>query len=506
MSDTEEISGTEEMSEAGSDYSDDAPSDDSANGDDDSADWDIDLPLLSFSTSDVWTIRDSFEGALVLGGIGSGKSSGSGYTLRRTFLRHWYGGLVTAAKPSEPEIWIRDCAMAGRNADVIRFSPESNCCFNMFDYELTRVGRGSGYTRNLVAIIGSAFDASGPDTGRNGSSDEHWREARDYLLGHAIDLCFLATGTVSIPALLEIVRSAPTTLAMFDSPKWRARSPFFAKLVEAKRNARSSEEFATFRNTVDYFREFASWEERYRGSVVAMFTTSADPLIRPPFNRLFSGASNVTPQDTFDGKIIILDLPVSQFGAVGRSAQALFKTAWQMEVLRRSGLTETRPVFLYADEAQNFISSFDAVFQNEAREARAATVFLTQNISNVLSAMRGRGGDDAAKSLIANLQTKIFHANGHFETNSWAEQLIGKELRVFHSGSASDASPFPTESQSANLQFAPKVSAHEFTTLRTGGPSNGGLIDAVVFQAGRPWQKSETNHLRITYKQAPRSR
>ena len=44
--------------------------------------------------------------------------------------------------------------------------------------------------------------------------------------------------------------------------------------------------------------------------------------------------------------------------------------------------------------------------------------------------MRGRGGEDAAKSLIANLQTKIFHANGHYETNKWAEQLTGDELRL----------------------------------------------------------------------------
>ena len=39
---------------------------------------DLDAPLLMFSEYDVWDLRSACEGALITGGIGSGKSSGSG--------------------------------------------------------------------------------------------------------------------------------------------------------------------------------------------------------------------------------------------------------------------------------------------------------------------------------------------------------------------------------------------------------------------------------------------
>lgn len=462
--------------------------------------WDMDKPLLRLSSFDLWTLRDAYEGVIIFGGIGSGKTSGSGRAIRKAMLRHGFGGLVLTAKPNEVETWQRDCEACGRADDIVRFSPESGERFNVFDYELKRSGRGSGFTQNIVEIVGSAFDASMGNTGRSGSGDEHWVEARDCLIGRTIDLCVLADGTVSIPALLEIVRAAPTSLA---SDSWKPGSLFFKKLQAAKASAQTRDEFETYKGAVAYFGQFASWDERYRSSVLAMFTTSADRLVRPPFASLFSGTSTITPQDTFAGKILILDLPVSQFQAVGRSAQVLTKTAWQMDVLRRTPCSTTHPVFLYADEAQNFVSSYDAVFQNQAREARAATVYLTQNISNVLTAMRARGGEDAAKSLIANLQTKIFHANCHYETNKWAEQLIGEEIRFFRSGSYTWSYPGPTLTAGTSEQFTPRVRADEFTTLRTGGRACGHRIDAFIVQSGRQWNATDANFLNVVFKQAP---
>lgn len=466
--------------------------------------WDLDAILLRLSPLDLWTLRDAFEGVMVFGGIGSGKTNGSGRVIRQAMLRHGFGGLVLTAKPNEVENWQADCAACDRASDVVIFSPESGLRFNMFEHELTRVGPGSGYTRNIIEIVGAAFDSSQSDVG-DSTSDPHWRQARDYLLGHTIDLCALATGGVSVPALLEIVRTAPTSLATFESASWQATSPFFAKVKAARGNALLHDQFETFKRTVQYFCEFASWDDRYRGSVVAMFTTAADLLTRDPFDRMFSGASTTKPQDTFEGKIVILDMPVSQYRAVGRSAQALAKTAWQMEVLRRKGVPGTRPVFLYADEAQNFITNFDAVFQNQAREARAATVYLTQNISNVTNAMRGQGGAEAAKSLIANLQTKVFHANGHHETNKWAEQLIGDELRAFAGSSRTWSCPGESVTRSVSEQYTQKVRADEFTALRTGGDANGGYIDAIVFQAGRPWNATRSNYLNVVFKQTLQS-
>lgn len=51
----------------------------------------LDRPLIQFSPADVWTVRDACEGVQVFGGIGSGKISGSGAAIAKSFLR---GALV----------------------------------------------------------------------------------------------------------------------------------------------------------------------------------------------------------------------------------------------------------------------------------------------------------------------------------------------------------------------------------------------------------------------------
>jgi hypothetical protein len=44
--------------------------------------------------------------------------------------------------------------------------------------------------------------------------------------------------------------------------------------------------------------------------------------------------------------------------------------------------------------------------------------------------------------------------------------------------------------------------ARVFTTLRKGGKDNKGLVDAVVFQGGRTWTATGTNHIKVTFQQA----
>lgn len=78
--------------------------------------WDLDSPLLYFSdhAGDAWRIRDACEGTQIFGATGSGKTSGSGRALARSFLQNDFGGLVLCAKTDEPELWFRYAEEAGR--------------------------------------------------------------------------------------------------------------------------------------------------------------------------------------------------------------------------------------------------------------------------------------------------------------------------------------------------------------------------------------------------------
>ena len=79
-------------------------------------------------------------------------------------------------------------------------------------------------------------------------------------------------------------------------------------------------------------------------------------------------------------------------------------------------------MFLWADEAQNFVTDFDAEYQAVARSAGGCTVYLTQNRE---SYRRVLGNSDAVDSLLGNLQAKFFCQNSG-ETNEWAAKLLGE--------------------------------------------------------------------------------
>lgn len=133
------------------------------------------------------------------------------------------------------------------------------------------------------------------------------------------------------------------------------------------------------------------------------------------------------------------------------------------------------PVFLWADESQYFVTSEDMIFQQTARSRRAATVFLTQNISNYYAMLDARNAHTTTDSLLGNLQTKIFHAQGDPAINEWAERIFAKERqRLFgdaigttgaHStlsaqGSASRAASCPMSSAATPADLSCVGNAH----------------------------------------------
>jgi hypothetical protein len=216
---------------------------------------------------------------------------------------------------------------------------------------------------------------------------------------------------------------------------------------------------------------------------------------------LFCTDLNFQPEDTFNGRIIILNLPVKEFNELGQFAQVLFKFVWQRAVERRvpPGTSRAdaektiRPVFLWADESQFFATSYDALFQSTARSSRACTVYLTQNLPSYLATFSGSNARAQAEAFLGNLQTKIFHANGDPTTNNWAAESIGRTRQVqFYGGmseglGAKGGAGNLNQSAGGSQVFEYLVQPQEFTMLKTGGSECDLKVDGIIFQGGRRW-------------------
>lgn len=463
-------------------------------------------PLCWFGPHDPWTIGDSFEGTQIFGATGSGKTSGSGRTIAKAMLAEGFGGLVLTAKRDELDLWRRYCAEVGRSDSLLVFGVDEPCRFNFMDYELRRGGAGGGLTENIANLFTAVLDGGGK-AGGGVSRDPYWDFALKQMLRNAVDLLRLSGQSVSLPNLARVIASAPKSPEDVTDPVWQRNSYCFECFTIADRPGLAPMQLGDLEVTAAFWlAEFPAIAENTRSNIVSTFTTMADGFMRGHLRELFCGATNVVPELTHNGVVLVINLPLKEFHDLGRYAQLLWKYLWQRATESRDVAKNPRPVFVWADESQLFATARDREFQSTARSQRASTVYLTQNISSYYAAIGGPDAKASADSLLGNLQTKIFHANGDAETNEWAERIIGKSWG-WRSGTSSssksdgDKDGGGSSSSSRNESLDAEVLAREFTTLRKGGPANGGLVEGIVFQGGRVWNSNGKTHVRVRFDQ-----
>jgi len=462
----------------------------------------LDMPLLNLSKKDTITIGNACEGVHIFGGTGSGKTSGSGKTLAREFLSWGMGGLVLTAKPDELQTWQQFMREADREDDLIIFAPDQPHRFNFLDYECKREGAGGGQTENIVSLFSEVMESE-----KSHDSDPYWRNAAKQLLRNAVDLCRLSIGEVILKDISEIIYTAPTSPAEAKGERFTHGKCYkLLKQAEQRLESLSPTDRHDYTQTLNFWvKEFPTLGDKTRSGIVSTFTSMADMFLRGKLYELFCTTTNITPEMTFEGKVIIINLPVKEWAELGRNAQLVFKLLWQQAIERRQVLDNTLPTFLWIDEAQLFLTGKDQEFLTTARSSRAATVFLSQNMPNYIAAL-GEGSRSKIDSLLGNFQTKIFHQNSDTVTNQWASELIGKTLQSrssFGSSNSDNEEGGGSHGNSFNISENIDFEIHpiEFTILRKGGTANNLQVDAIIFQGGKIWHQSQKNFIRTFFTQ-----
>lgn len=532
--------------------------------------------LLNFAGGErnSWRLRHAFEGVQIFGGIGSGKSSGSGKTIARAFLKNGFGGLVHCAKSDEVATWLQYCISLGRWGDVVlmgeqnkfevwaehledekRFDELDNFkrknswqagnpnMFNPLRYELERQGKGAGEVFNLSNLfmeiykMGNRFSGGG-----GGDKDRYWDNALKRSLNRMILLLKASDELLTIDNMVKIMASIPDEdfakeQEYFTSDEWtnwyqksycvecmmnaqgakaEARNRFDELLEQEAFSEEEQEELEGLLSTVpvlesDYenlksyfYREFAGADEKTRSIVRESFLGLAEPFTMGILKKYFAGDLTIRPEMCWEeGKIIILNFSVKEYLDSGMYAQGIFKLMWQQAIERRKVKIHPLPCFLWVDESQYFVNEYDTIFQTTARSSRAATVFITQNISNYYSQMGGASSKSKVDSLLGNLSTKIFHANNDAVTNEWASNTIGKHIKKLTTKSENRKKyALTTDSVGTgeSYQYLPQVLPASFITLASGGEGFNYKVQAIIQVKGHTWEGG-FNYLNATFNQ-----
>jgi TraM recognition site of TraD and TraG len=522
---------------------------------------DLDTPLLDLSgKGDMLTPRDSVGGIHWTAGIGQGKSSAA-HVLAGALLRAGYGGIVTAAKPEEPEIWRGYTADHGRKKSYFLF--DENEGFNFLDYELSRHGiEGIGtVTEYLMRVLEAAKRVSNSASG-GGGDQEFWDSCTRLMLRYTLGPLYAAHGSVSVEDIIRFISSAPESHAQRSDAAWMERSFLHKVMYKACRTPAVRMPADAMNNTIDF------WENRYlqipektRGNIVITVGTVLDRFLHGRLKRAFCGKTTIVPEMAFHGAVICLAMPSLTWNEDGIIAQQLFKYAFQRSVLSRNALAKQhrdRFVFLWSDEAQEFVNSYDAQFLSLCRGSRCCVVNLTQSLPTYYSKMGGSTPREDAQALVGKFMSHIYGANSCPDTNEYASRVIGKVLTrrrnssrgraenfnigmstgetensgsSFNSGSSSSyaggrgnhgsnsgsghssgegsnwgankgrgTSRNENEGYSESMEYA--IEPGDFARLlKSGGPQNNNIVTAIWFQTGRKFSASGTNWMLVRFKQ-----
>jgi hypothetical protein len=505
----------------------------------------LDEPLLWFAKNSPWRIRDALEGTAILGDMGSGKTSGSGKTLAKSMLNAGFGGLVLCKKTDECQTWVKYAHETGRQDQLLIVNPRYDWRFNFLEYQFKRVGEAAGYIQNAVALFMNLIENRREGSGQTGGhNDRFWTDGARRLIHHSMEALLLAGEPVSMDNLKKVTAGLPYSSEGTGDLKW-PQSSYLKEAVE-KADARYEHGWDMTHLTTNtpadvagyFLSEFARpGANRQSAGILSTWTGMADPFMSGPVKELFCTTTNFVPEFSRRGAVIILDLPLDEWEEIGRTAQLAFKYIWQRCVLRRQGLPAGEvPVFYWADEAANFITTADQKFQEASRSSVCATVLLSQNINNYMAAFH-ENAEPMANALLAGLGTKIFHRNGDYRTNEWAAETIAKGRTVYYSGGSSESrgmsqtdnwgsssnwgsspggasggggrnsghssgfSRQRSQNEGWNEQMDYQVQPELFTRLKSGGPENRNEVQAVIFRSGAKYPPLGKPFTGVTFKQ-----
>lgn len=459
----------------------------------------LDRTLLAWNEDDRFTVRDLLNGGVaIFGRVGSGKTSSSGKAIANALARlPGSGGLILAAKPGEDRaMWEKIFAAAGRSQDLLIFSPDSPLRFNFIDYEMAQ----GGHTRNItkcITVIGETL--RGSDT--NGREDgDFWQREQERMIYNAVEVVKLATGHVTAPDLHRFITGAATTPLQFTSEEWLAG--FHNQCIKAAwERPKSPIEQHDFNLAKEYWlNELVYMADRTRSSITTGVMGVLHVYCTGIVRELVSSGTNCTPDDLFAGKFLLIDMAPSEWHDIGLFIAGGWKYLSQKAVLKRVAHGQSNAVTIWADEAQNFVNSFDAHYVAQCRSHRGCMVYLTQSLHAFYAALPDKTGHHQADSLLTNFHTKLFHAIGDVETANWASGLIGKSLQTFTGGQMTPSEGIYDDLMGTTSRYTGNFSQKLESTLqpnefmhglRTGGAANGYVCDCYVIRSGEPFANGQ---------------
>ncbi|WP_145377600.1 type IV secretory system conjugative DNA transfer family protein [Symmachiella dynata] len=387
--------------------------------------------------------------------------------------------------------------------DLIVFSPDGPWRFDFLDYEM----RQGGHTRNitrLIMTIGETLRSSDHSASEN---SDFWEREQERMLYNAVQIIKVATGKVTAPDLQRFIGGAANGAEEISSESWQ--TGFHHQCIRAAYLAdKSAVDTHDCQLAFDYWlSELPRMASKTKSSIEVGVNGILHVFNTGITRSLVSGGTNVSPDDMFDRKWVMVNMAPAAWGDIGSFINAGWKYLTQKAILRRDATEGDSINVIWCDEAQQFVNSFDSQYLAQCRSHLGCMVFLTQSLSSLYSVLKGPAGRHQADALMANFGHTIIHACDPISAE-WASSKLGKTLQTFIGGSMAPTTDL-WDDLKGHSQYTGSFSEHYESVvqpnvfmngLRTGGHVNGLMCDAILLRNGQPFSNGQ-NWLNVSFSQ-----
>lgn len=382
------------------------------------------------NTSIFLPLKGLFQNILVTGTIGSGKTSSAMYPFTEQLIKFNYsnkkekiGMLILDVKGNYHNQVYQYCKRYNRLNDLTVIELKSNVKYNPLD----KPNLKPSILANRLKTILTLFS---PNNG-----EDFWLDKVEQVLTECIKLCRLYNNDYVTFSEIHKLISIPN---YYSEKLTILRENFISGNL-------SKEDCYNLLSSIDFFeKEFNRLDDRTLAilkseitRITGAFVSDIDILntFSPKNEEItFSGFEELLKK----GKIVVLNMNISEYRNLSKIIAAYLKLDFQTEVMMNLATKNyKRTVAFISDEYHEYVTSTDADFFAQSREANCINIVATQSYTSLLNTLKNKY---TVNAITQNLVNKLWYRTDDIFTIEDAQKQIGKEEKTKYSKSISENS------------------------------------------------------------------
>lgn len=370
-----------------------------------------------------------YQNILITGTIGCGKTSSAMYPFCKQLLSYEannpskkIGMLVLDVKGNFYQQVMVCAKQYSRLQDVILIGPHSPHTYNPLDKPFLTPTVLANRLKTILTLLSP------------NNTESFWLDKVEQLLAESIRLCRLyCNGYVTFSEIHKLIHNS----RYYQEKIEQLKQSFHKNLLSEK-------ELHDLLSCIDFFEnEFFQLDSRTSSILKSELSRITSPFLSdyqmkkhfccPKSAITFSGFQEVLAK----GKIVVFVMPIAEYTNLAKIMSCYLKLDFQSEVLLqlKNPPSEHHTSCFLCDEFHELVTSTDASFFSQSREAKCINILATQSFSSLLNTLNN---ENQTKVILQSLTNKLCFRTDDIYTIESLQKQLGKEEKEKISKSISE--------------------------------------------------------------------